>query len=52
MNNSKTRMTIFIKGKLNKSDGQTNIDKYRVSQHKILQNIITEKHWKVAFVTS
>ncbi len=36
-------MTSFIKVKLNKSDEQTNIDKYRVSPHKILQNITDQK---------
>ncbi len=44
MNNNEIRMKTFIKGKLNKSDGQMNILQiYRVSLHKILQNIITEK---------
>ncbi len=33
-------MTTFIKAKLKKSDEQTNIDKYRVFAHTILQNII------------
>ena len=33
-----TRMTIFIKTKLKKSDDQTNIDKYRVAAN------ITEYH--------
>ncbi len=29
-------MTTFIKAKLRKPDGQTNIDKYRVAEHKIV----------------
>ena len=32
-------MTTFIKGKLKKSERQTNIDNFRVAAHKILQNI-------------
>ncbi len=31
LNEKKTRMKIFIKANLNKSDNQTNIDKYRVA---------------------
>ena len=38
-----TRMTTFMKAKLKKSDRQTNIEKYRVAVHKILQNIISEQ---------
>ena len=34
-------MTTFIKAKINKSDDDTNIDKYRVAAHEILQNIIS-----------
>ncbi len=37
-----TRMTTFINATLNKSYGQTNIDKYREASHKILQYIIPE----------
>ena len=33
-----TRMTIYIKGKLNKPDGQTNIDKLRILNRISLQN--------------
>ena len=36
-------MTTFTKVELKKSDGQTNIDKYRVVSHKILKNIIRAK---------
>ena len=36
-------MTTFIKAKLKKSEGQTNIGKYRVATHKILQNIFEQK---------
>ena len=31
LNEKKTRMKIFIKANLNKSDNHTNIDKYRVA---------------------
>ena len=33
-----TRITTFIKVKRKKSDGRTNIGKYRVAAHKILHN--------------
>ena len=36
-------MIPFIKTKLNKSDRQTNIDKYKVAAHKILQNILLKQ---------
>ncbi len=36
-------MKTYIKAKLKKIDDQTNIDKYRVSAHKMLQPIISEK---------
>ncbi len=36
-------MTTFIKGKLKRSDGQANIDNYRVDAHQILQNIDFKK---------
>ena len=36
----KTRMSTFSNTKLKKPDGQTNIKKYRVAAHKILQNIL------------
>ncbi len=39
-----TRMTIFIKAQLNKSDDQTNIDKYRVAAN------ITEYHIISTFI--
>ena len=35
-----TRMTTFIKVKLEKSDGQKNNDKSRVDAYKLLQNIL------------
>ncbi len=40
-------MATFIKAKLKKSYGQTNIDKYRVAAHghKILQNILPEQQF-------
>ncbi len=41
----KTRMTTFIIVKFKKSDEQTNIVKYRVSAHKILQTIICEQNF-------
>ena len=34
---NETRMTPFIKAKLKKSDGQTNIDRCRVAAHRLLQ---------------
>ncbi len=36
----KTRMTSFKKAKLNKSDGQTNIENYKAAANKILPNFI------------
>ncbi len=42
--NIRTKMTAFIKAMLKKSGGQLNIDKYRVSSHKILQNIKSEQN--------
>ena len=39
----KTRMITFIKEKIKKSDGQTNMDVYRVAAHVILQIIISEQ---------
>ncbi len=41
--NIETRKKTFIKAKLKKSDGSTNINKYTVAPHKTLQNIISEK---------
>ena len=41
-------MTIFKKAKLKKSESQTKIDKYIVSAHKILQNIITEQKFDLS----
>ncbi len=38
-------MTTFIKAKLKKSDGQKNIDKYRLAALEILQNIISEQNF-------
>ncbi len=35
-------MTTFIKATLKKLDRQTNIEKYRVAVHKILQNITSD----------
>ena len=40
-----TRMKTLIKAKLKKSDGQINIDKYRVSEYRIIQNIISEQNF-------
>ncbi len=37
-------MKTFIKAMLKKSDGQMNIDKYRVSAYRILQNIISDQN--------
>ena len=37
-------MTTFIKARLKKLVRQTNIEKYRVAVHKILQNIISEQN--------
>ncbi len=47
-------MTTYIKVKLNKSDGQTNICKYRVSAHAILkkQNDISKAKLKFHVKTS
>ena len=39
----KTRMITFLKVKLKNSDGQTNIDKYKVAAHKLLQNILSKQ---------
>ena len=36
-------MITFIKAKVKKSDGQTNIDKYRVAGDTILQNSISDR---------
>ena len=36
-------MSAFIKAKLKNGDRQTNIDKYRLAVHKILQNIILDQ---------
>ena len=36
------RTSTFMKAKLEKSGGQTNIDKYRVIVQKIIQKIITK----------
>ncbi len=41
----KIRMTTFTKVNLKKTDEQTNIDKYRVATHRILQNIISEQNF-------
>ena len=40
-------MTTFIKAKLKKSDGQMNIDKYRVAAHSTLQNIISKQNFNL-----
>ena len=40
-------MTTFIKAELNKSDGQTNIDKSRVTAHYKLQNIMLDQRFKL-----
>ena len=37
----------LVKEKLKKSDDQTNIDKYRVIVHKILQNIMSEQNFEI-----
>ena len=37
-------MTTFMKAKLGKSDGQTNMVKYIVAAHKLLQNLISSKN--------
>ncbi len=44
---NKRRMTTLIKAKLNKSDGQTNIDEqysYRVAAYRLLRNITSEQN--------
>ena len=43
---TKTRMTTFIKAKHKKSDRQTKVEKFRLTAHKILQNIILEQNFK------
>ena len=45
-NRKKTGMTTFIKAKHKESDGQTNIDKYKVVAHKILKNIISKQNFE------
>ncbi len=42
-----TRMSTFIKRKLKKSDGQTNIDKYRESLHKMLYIIMLQQKFDI-----
>ena len=37
-------MITFIKAKRKKSDDQTDFDKYKMSAHEILQNIISEQN--------
>ncbi len=39
-------MTTFIKAIIKNSDGQTNIDKYKVAANEILQNIISKQKIK------
>ena len=39
------RVTTFIKTQLNKSNGQTNINKYMLAAYNILQNIIEEQEF-------
>ena len=43
-NKQYNRTIMYIKAKHNKSDGQTNIDKYRITEHILLQNNIS-KSW-------
>ncbi len=38
---NKTRIITFMKEKLKKLHGQNNINKYRVTEHKRLQNIMS-----------
>ncbi len=40
------RIAALVKEKLKKSDDQTNINKYRVTVHIILQNIMSEQIFK------